>query len=170
MFLIIGFFCIFFQITEHLAGTFGCLFMVSALIVTAIPVQPIAAAGGWSPTDILSPYPFVLSVLHFPMTLPNIAQGLSETIPLPLQSAAPVFVKYTDSGSATGSYAAANKKGYPLYYKSTKTVTRQVEGDMVLTSEDLNGTSPLVPARTQLVSVFSSFPKASGVGIPSLAL
>ena len=39
------------RLRRQLRKTFGCLFMVSALIVTAIPVQPIAAAGGWSPTD-----------------------------------------------------------------------------------------------------------------------
>lgn len=163
------------RLRRQLRKTFGCLFMVSALIVTAIPVQPIAAAGGWSPTD-----PTKCWVKSSGNAIPTIQKdkvkvyqdetenfrfvyvdsagvgiggdknksaiivdyNQDQDLPggnLTIPATVDAYVKYTDSGSATGSYAAANKKGYPLYYKSMKTVTRQVEGDMVLTSEDLNG-------------------------------
>ena len=40
------------KLRRQLRKTFGCLFMISALIVTAIPVQPNEAAGdGWNVTD-----------------------------------------------------------------------------------------------------------------------
>lgn len=161
------------KLRRQLRKTFGCLFMISALIVTAIPVQPIEASGGWAYTD-----PDDCWVKSEGNSIPTIQKdkvkvyqdetenfrfvyvdsagvgiggdknksaiivdynqdqdlpGGNLTIPATMDA----YVKYTDSGS--GGYAAANKEGKPLYYKRMKTTTRQVEGDMVLTSEDLNG-------------------------------
>ena len=49
-----------FRLKRQLRKTLGCLFMVSALVVTAIPVEPMeAATGGWSTGS--GGYPFVSS-------------------------------------------------------------------------------------------------------------
>lgn len=162
------------KLRRQLRKTFGCLFMVSALIVTAIPVQPIAAAGGWSVTNpadcwiksegsaipeiqesTVKVYQDETAMFRFVyVDAKGVGQGGDKNksaiivdydqdrdLPggnLTIPATVDAYVKYTDSGDA-GSYAAANKEGKPLYYKSMKKVTRQVEGDMVLTSEDLNG-------------------------------
>lgn len=162
------------KLRRQLRKTFGCLFMVSALIVTAIPVQPTEAAGGWSATD-----PTQCWVKSSGNRIPTIQKDTvkvymdeSEAFRFVYVDSAGVgnggdkdksavivaydeekgapdgnlmipatmdaYVKYSENNTAV-SYAAANKQGRPLYYKKMEPVTRQIDGGMVLTSEDLNG-------------------------------
>lgn len=161
------------KLRRQLRKTFGCLFMISALIVTAIPVQPTEAAGEggnvtapddcWIkssgnaiPTiqkDKVKVYQDETENFRFVYVDAagvgiggdknksavivdyNQKQDLPEGI-LTIPAEVDAYIKYTDSGSAN--YAAANKEGRPLFYKVTKTTTRQIDGGMVLTSEDLN--------------------------------
>lgn len=146
------------KLRRQLRKTLGCLFMVSALLVTAIPVQPMEAADttGWSTGS--TGYPYCGSKSE---TIPNITSdtpiyqtedgnyrfayvdskgnwstgseqnkfavivGYEKAQPvknglLVIPDVADAYVKYTDTLGSTGGYAAANKKGYPLYYKVTK--------------------------------------------------
>ncbi len=176
------------KLRRQLRKTFGCLFMISALIVTAIPVQPNEAAvnGGW--TEDRENYKTKYWVYSKNATIPTITKddtpvyqdqtgnfrfvyvnragdweaadmekfavvvdyereqsldGGKLTIPSTMDA----YIKYTDTATGGGSgtpgeasaYAAANKKGKPLFYKVETTRMEEVQGDPVLTSEDLNG-------------------------------
>ena len=176
------------KLRRQLRKTFGCLFMISALIVTAIPVQPNEAAvnGGW--TEDREHYQTKYWVYSKNTTIPTISKddtpvyqdqtgnfrfvyvnragdweaadmekfavvvdyereqsldGGKLTIPSTMDA----YIKYTDTAIGGGSgtpgeasaYAAANKKGKPLFYKVETTRMEEVQGDPVLTSEDLNG-------------------------------
>ncbi len=160
---------------RQLRKTLGCLFMISALIVTAIPETPAEAAGaGWSETD-----PTKCWLKSESTVIPTIATDApvyqdetsnyrfvyvdsngqwnagsdknkvavivdynrDQDLPggnLTIPSKMDAYVKFTDSGS-TGTYAAANKQGKPLYYKVIEPVTTTIAGPEELSSEDLNG-------------------------------
>ena len=174
------------KLRRQLRKTLGCLFMISALIVTAIPVTPTEAVspGGWStatdgyfvrsvgnavpeikvtgsytppvyrdesgnyffvfvddqgnanPADS-KPDKFAMIVdYNRDQTLPN---GRL-TIPAKMDA----YIRFTDS-SSTGTYAAANKLGYPLYYKTyvTTAAQRSVGGEWQM---DENGQMQYVEA------------------------
>lgn len=165
-----------FKLKRQLRKTLGCLFMISALVVTAIPVEPTeAAAGGWAPGS--NGYPFVSSEST---AIPEIQPGTpiyqtedgnfrfayvdqngnydagsdqnksavivgfekKQTLPggnLTIPDKVDAYVKYTDAEGTYGGYAAANKKGRPLYFKEKKVVTTTTPGVPVLSAEDLNG-------------------------------
>lgn len=174
------------RLKKQVRKTLGCLFMISALIVTAIPVQPMEAApggpAGW--VEEIDPPNNDWSqsnnwVYSNTTTIPTIADGApvyrdqtgnfrfvyvdrsgnytgsdmnklaiivgfqAQELPggnLQIPLVMDAYMRFTDGATGTEAYAAANKLGKPLYYKKTKTVTRNVPGnDPVLTIDDLNG-------------------------------
>lgn len=167
------------KLRRQLRKTLGCLFMVSALIVTAIPVQPTEAKPGTGWETATDKYFCQSGMQDANTVIPTIKgdapvyqdesgnfrfcyvddqgrwaadsdknkvaiivdynrnqdlPGGNLTIPAQMDA----YVKFTDSGS-TGTYAAANKQGKPLYYQVIEKTSTQVAGDPVLSSEDLNG-------------------------------
>lgn len=164
------------KLRRQLRKTLGCLFMISALIVTAIPETPTEAADGdgWDKTKpedcwlksestviptIASDAPVYqdeTSNFRF-VYVDNSGQwdagsdknkvavivdyNRDQDLPagnLTIPSKVDAYVKFTDSGS-TGTYAAANKQGKPLYYKVIEKVPTTISGPEELSSEDLNG-------------------------------
>lgn len=164
-----------FKMRRQLRKTLGCLFMISALVVTAIPVQPTeAATDGW--TTGSADYPFVTSQsTAIPEIQPDtpiyqtedgnfrfayvdkngnydlssdqnksaVIVGYEKTQTLEggnlvIPDKVDAYVKYTDSQGTYGGYAAANKKGRPLYYKEI-TIRKEVRVESVLSTEDVNG-------------------------------
>lgn len=174
------------KLRRQLRKTFGCLFMISALIVTAIPVQPTEAkpndSNGWT-EDIgnfeedwvyskTANIPDVMSVVTDSGKQPPVYQdatgnfrfvyvdshgywdsaemnksavivdyvrGALEDSSLEIPVSMDAYVKYTDTGGVYGSYAAANKKGKPMYYVNPTKARKVQDMTPVLTSEDLNG-------------------------------
>lgn len=208
------------KLRRQLRKTFGCLFMISALIVTAIPVQRMEAKGdgnnGWIEDKNLgfedewvysstTTIPDVISnMTGTPQAKPPVYQnetgdfrfvyvdragkwnsaemdksavivdfdsdrdlpGGKLTIPISMDA----YIKYTDTGSDIGSYAAANKMGYPLYYKKMTTTTRQVQGnDPVLSLQD-GELSWETPIETRATAGFEGFlpctPSSKGTWCP----
>ena len=177
------------KLRRQLRKTFGCLFMISALIVTAIPVQPNEAAvnGGW--TEDRENYKTKYWVYSKNTTIPTISKDNTPVYQdqtgnfrfvyvnrtgdweaadmekfavvvdyereqnldggkLTIPSTMDAYIKYTDTATGGGgsgtpgeasAYAAASKNGKPLFYKVETTRMEEVQGDPVLTSEDLNG-------------------------------
>lgn len=198
------------KLRRQLRKTFGCLFMISALIVTAIPVQPNEAAvnGGW--TESRGGYKDKYWVYSKNTTIPTIKKDNTPVYQdqtgnfrfvyvnrngewdaadmekfavvvdyergqnldggkLTIPSTMDAYIKYTDTAIGGGSgapgeasaYAAASKNGKPLFYKKETTTTREVQGDPVLTSEDLNGDGKfndyIYPMETREVRAFERF-------------
>lgn len=175
------------KLRRQLRKTFGCLFMVSALIVTAIPVQPTEAGlgnpanSGWtvdysdyknhwvysttaSMPNVLGMIPkngqppvyqdqsgrfrFVYVDSHGDWSQTSERRksavivgydgGALADSALTIPASMDAYIKYTDTATNGSPYAAANKQGKPLYYKTWNT-TRSIQNEPVLTSEDLNG-------------------------------
>lgn len=187
-----------FKLRRQLRKTLGCLFMISALVVTAIPVQPTeAAADGW--TTGSAGYPFVTSESAvIPEIRPDtpiyqtedgnfrfayvdkngnydagsdqnksaVIVGYEKTQTLNqgklvIPDKVDAYVKYTDTQGTYGGYAAANKKGRPLYYKHSEVRSTTRSGDPVLVPEDLNGDGLFndyeIPAVTEEAPYFQTF-------------
>ena len=158
------------KLRRQLRKTLGCLFMISALIVSAIPVSPTEAAAGtgWvSGTGAGQDGFFVHSDGQAIPTIQTSStytppvyrdesgnfffvfvddQGngnpanskpdkfamivdfqQNQTLPngrLTIPATMDAYIRITDSGGI-GTYAAANKMGYPLYFKSYETTASQ---------------------------------------------
>lgn len=189
------------KLRRQLRKTFGCLFMISALIVTAIPVQPVEAApGGWienrekytdhwvysNNTNI----PDIKDLDNTPVYQDQdgnfrfvyvnrsgdwnaadmekfaviVDYSQDQDLPqgkLTIPSAMDAYIKYTSANSSNNAYAAASKNGKPLYYKVETPTTREVQGDPVLTSEDLNGNGKfddyIYPTETREARTFERY-------------
>ncbi len=160
------------KLRRQLRKTFGCLFMISALIVTAIPVTPTEAVAptGWDTSkdgyfvsSDGSAIPTIQTTSSFTPPVyqdetgnfffvfvdskgdanPSTSQdnkfaiivdyNRDQTLDkgmLTIPAKVDAYVRFTDS-SSVGTYAAANKLGYPLYYKvrekESAPTTRMVE-------------------------------------------
>lgn len=175
------------KLRRQLRKTFGCLFMISALIVTAIPVQPTEAKlngnNGWTRdvTDFSSDWIYS-DTANIPDVMANItstdappvyydedqryrfvyvdSNGKWDKTSSRIKSAVIVgfvrgvlpneitfpanvdaYIRVMDTAGSDGAnvYAAANKQGRPLYYKTLKNKTRNIDNTPVLSSQDLNG-------------------------------
>lgn len=193
------------KLRRQLRKTLGCLFMISAIIVTTIPVQPIEAAGeGWDTADptkwwqkagtrtaadntsadgvipYLNPSNTIVyqtedGVFQFAYVDEKgsstdistnkfaIIVGYLKTQNLPggnltIPSQVDAYVKYTDTMGSTGGYAAANKLGKPLYYKTTMAQSFTVMSDPVLQTDMTYAQEEIV----QATSVFAGFSPCSG--------
>lgn len=156
------------KLRRQLRKTLGCLFMVSALLVTAIPVQPLEAASEWDTVakpwckssgnvipslkedtpiyqteDGTFQFAYVdttgshdsANSNKFAVVVGYLKQQSLSGGNLTIPNKVDAYVKYTDTLGSTGGYAAANKQGKPLYYRTTKTIKVKTGTQDVLQSD-----------------------------------
>lgn len=145
-----------YKLRRQLRRTVGCLFMISAMIVAAVPVQPTEAATEWdtvgNPWITAADLPYEVKdgdtvyyssdgVFRFAYTGEGnnkfaviagydlrFLEGNRLTIPNEVDA----YIQYTDTDGTDKGFVAASKDGSPLFYKVAASTTRAVPANEVI--------------------------------------